>query len=177
MQPFERDRDGIMRFKPNAIVRFMLDAGRNGWKFDLNVLAAMDFSDDDRMQLAQLIGYSLSGYGELPYVSNESYEAAEEALRIAEALAAVPASPNEEKTFSLPGTPGRGDSLEPAPRRKVKPQTPVEVLTDFVQILREQRAPADLVAIAERVLLTEQARGGSCACPPTSRCPIHQEYR
>lgn len=28
------------------------------------------------MQLAQLLGYSVSGYGDLPYVSDESYDKA-----------------------------------------------------------------------------------------------------
>ena len=32
---------------------------------------------DDKQQFAQLIGYSLSGYGELSYVDNYSYESAE----------------------------------------------------------------------------------------------------
>jgi hypothetical protein len=46
---------------------------------------AMDFDADERMQLAQLIGYSVSGYGDLSYASRESVERADE---IADALAA-----------------------------------------------------------------------------------------
>jgi hypothetical protein len=43
----------------------------------MNTLARMDFSDDDRQQFAQLIGYSLSGYGELQsYVDDEAYATA-----------------------------------------------------------------------------------------------------
>lgn len=42
----------------------------------MNALTQMDFTDDDREQFAQLIGYSLSGYGDLSYVSNESFEVA-----------------------------------------------------------------------------------------------------
>ena len=79
MQQLVRDEDGVVRFAANKIVRFMLDAGRQGLRYDLNTLAIMDFTDDDRMQLAQLIGYSLSGYGELPYVTDASYAAAERA--------------------------------------------------------------------------------------------------
>lgn len=43
----------------------------------MNDLACMEFSQEDREQFAQLIGYSLSGYGDLSYVSDESYDAAE----------------------------------------------------------------------------------------------------
>ncbi len=46
---------------------------------DLNRLACMDFSDDDRQQFAQLIGYSLSGYGDLQsYVDDHAYATAAE---------------------------------------------------------------------------------------------------
>src|SRR5882724_10867323 len=69
MQPLETDAKGVLRFKKNAIVRFMLDTGRNLGAFDLNKLGVMEFSDADRQQFAQLIGYSLSGYSELSYVS------------------------------------------------------------------------------------------------------------
>jgi hypothetical protein len=75
MQPLYIAGDGRIRFKANAIVRHLLtSAGKVG--VDLNSIAMDDFSDDDRMQLAQLIGYSLGGYGELSYVSDESYNAA-----------------------------------------------------------------------------------------------------
>ncbi len=73
IQPLAIDKDGVLRFKPNAIVRFLLDAG----PYDLNKLALMPWSDEDREQLAMLIGYSLSGFSELSYVSDETYERAE----------------------------------------------------------------------------------------------------
>ena len=63
MQPIVHDDDGERRFRENAIVRFLLDAG----PFDLNQIALMPFSPEDRRQLAQLIGYSVSGYEELSY--------------------------------------------------------------------------------------------------------------
>ena len=72
LQPIEIDDNGTARFKQNAIVRFLLDAG----PFDMNALAHMPFDAADREQFAQLIGYSVSGYGDLSYVSDESYEAA-----------------------------------------------------------------------------------------------------
>lgn len=33
----------------------------------------MDFPQEDRVQLAQLIGYSQEGFGELSYVTNKDY--------------------------------------------------------------------------------------------------------
>ncbi len=72
IQPLSNE-DGVLRFKKNSIVVFLLDNGG----FDLNKLARMDFSKEDREQFAQLIGYSLSGFGELSYVSDETYSAAE----------------------------------------------------------------------------------------------------
>ncbi len=42
----------------------------------MNQLARMEFSDEDREQFAQLTGYSLSGFGDLDYVSDETYERA-----------------------------------------------------------------------------------------------------
>jgi len=65
--------DEIARFKKNEIVRFLLDAGQ----FDMNSLALMQFSDEDRMQFAQLIGYSVSGFGDLSYVDDDTFSATE----------------------------------------------------------------------------------------------------
>lgn len=80
MQPLMRDADGAIRFKPNKIVRFLLDwATPRG--IGMNELAMMEFSQEDREQFAQMIGYSLSGYSELSYVSDESYAAADSAAR------------------------------------------------------------------------------------------------
>ena len=61
------------RFKENKIVRHCLDAGGT----DLNKIAMLDFSVEDAEQFAQLIGYSLGGYADLSYVTDESYYRAE----------------------------------------------------------------------------------------------------
>jgi hypothetical protein len=58
----------VLRFKANAIVRFLLDAG----PYDMNTLAMMPFTDEDRRQFAQLIGYSVSGYGDLSYAEDDA---------------------------------------------------------------------------------------------------------
>ena len=73
IQPLESDKNGVLRFKENKIVRFLLDAG----KFNMNDLALMPFSDEDREQFAQLIGYSINGASELEYVSDKTLSKAE----------------------------------------------------------------------------------------------------
>lgn len=73
IQPLEADEHGVTRFKENKIVRYLLDAG----PFDLNTLAMQDYSQEDKEQFAQLIGYSHSCFGDLSYVGDEVYEAAE----------------------------------------------------------------------------------------------------
>lgn len=77
MQPVELDAKGVMRFRANKLVRFVLDEATAGRKCDMNVLAMQDFPEEDREQFAQLIGYSISGYSELSYVSDRSYRTAE----------------------------------------------------------------------------------------------------
>jgi hypothetical protein len=83
IQPFVIDDKGVVRFKENAIVRTLMDYARKGKKLDLNDIAGMEFSQDDECQFAQLIGYSLGGYHELHYVSDEhAQEATAEAIKI-----------------------------------------------------------------------------------------------
>lgn len=76
IQPIVTDGYGTFRFKGNEIVKFLLDNGG----FDMNDLAMMVFTDEDREQFAQLIGYSVSGFGSLSYVSDETYDKAVEQL-------------------------------------------------------------------------------------------------
>jgi hypothetical protein len=55
--------NNVARFQRNKIVEFLLDNG----SADMNFIAALDFDREDRAQFAQLIGYSVSGYGDLSY--------------------------------------------------------------------------------------------------------------
>lgn len=73
VQPLVRDADGIIRFKPNKIIVFLMNTS----KFDLNDLLYMEFSAEDYVQLAQLMGNSLKYLSELPYVTDEDYIRAE----------------------------------------------------------------------------------------------------
>lgn len=72
IQPVELDVYGTPRFKPNAIVSFLLNVA----PVNLNDIAVKDFSQNDREQFAQLIGYSLNHFGGLSYVSSDTYETA-----------------------------------------------------------------------------------------------------
>ena len=72
-QPVLKDERGVARFQRNEIVCHLFDSGI----LDLNYLSKMDFDNEDWMQLAQLLGYSISGYSTLSYVSDESYQIAE----------------------------------------------------------------------------------------------------
>ena len=84
MQPVGFDSTGkVVRFKENKIVRFLLNEG----PFDLNQISSMMakdmFSEEDYTHLMQLIGYSISGYGELPTSPEDLVnEADQEADRI-----------------------------------------------------------------------------------------------
>lgn len=73
VQPLVQDAYGVVRFKSNAIVRHLLDHGG----IDMNALARLDFTREDHEQFAQLIGYSHSGSGDLGYVSDEVWCAAQ----------------------------------------------------------------------------------------------------
>ena len=73
IQPLSKDDKGVLRFKSNGIVRHLLDTHQT---MGLNQLAALTFSSDDWRQFAQLIGYSLGGFGELSYVDDDTYKAA-----------------------------------------------------------------------------------------------------
>lgn len=72
IQPTEKDKSGVLRFKKNAIVEYILNNGG----LDLNDLACKNFSQEDREQFAQLIGYSLCGFADLSYASEETIRAA-----------------------------------------------------------------------------------------------------
>lgn len=75
VQPIVVDEHGVHRFKKNAIVEFLLDYSRERG-CDMNRLAFMDFSQEDREQFAQLIGYDISGASELDYVSDRVFDEA-----------------------------------------------------------------------------------------------------
>lgn len=74
IQPLYVDDQDVLRFKENKIVTYLLENGG----IDLNQIAAKGFNVADEEQFAQLIGYSHSGFGDLSYVSDETWYAARE---------------------------------------------------------------------------------------------------
>jgi len=76
IQPIYKDKDGKPRFLSNKIVEHLLMLCKANGLCDLCKLSMLDFSNEDREQFAQLIGYSLNGFSELDFVSNETYSAA-----------------------------------------------------------------------------------------------------
>ncbi len=79
MQPLVLDDSEVIRFRSNPIVRYLVD------QCGLTKLHALSedekFTQADWEQLMQLIGYSLCGYHELSFVSDESALAASKAAR------------------------------------------------------------------------------------------------
>jgi hypothetical protein len=75
MQPIGWDGKGVIRFKPNAIVAHLVEECRRLGGTDLHQVAIAvargQFPAEDQVQLAQLLGYSVSGFGDLSYVPRE----------------------------------------------------------------------------------------------------------
>lgn len=71
MQPLVFGSKGVIRFRPNEILVDLFHSGQ----LDLNTLGIVYGDaeyDNARQQIAQLLGYSVDGYCDLPYVSKRS---------------------------------------------------------------------------------------------------------
>lgn len=78
MRPLIIDKHGAIRFKRNRIVDVLLaQASARGYTLNDLAIHGDDFPQDDWEQFYQLIGYSVSGYVELSFISDESKEKAE----------------------------------------------------------------------------------------------------
>ena len=78
MQPIYLDKDGTPRFKANSLVRFILDAGRTHG-IDLNFLTLLpNIPLEDWEQFHQLLGDSVSYYGDVLPPGNASVALADE---------------------------------------------------------------------------------------------------
>jgi|GEM_PF-3349645 hypothetical protein len=93
MQPIVRDAHGVIRFKPNALVQRLFEAYPGG----LDALALPSDSVEDLEQLAQLIGYSVSTFGDQAYASAETV--AEADAKAAKLGAADPRKTPESRTW------------------------------------------------------------------------------
>jgi hypothetical protein len=76
MQPLLRDEHGRLRFKSNAVVNALLDHGQST-NCGLNELRMRDFPQEDWEQFYQLIGFSVSGYGDVSVISRKTVNRAD----------------------------------------------------------------------------------------------------
>lgn len=68
-QPIYMDDEGTIRFVANSFVEYLLRSA----SFSLHdLMLIVPASKAEREQFAQLIGYSVAGYGDLSYVSQDS---------------------------------------------------------------------------------------------------------
>lgn len=76
IQPVYLDTNGHIRFLDNRIVRDVLEVSAlHG--FSLNEISLRRYTLEERQQFAQLIGYSVSGYGNLSYVDRRACDRAD----------------------------------------------------------------------------------------------------
>lgn len=69
LQPLYLDEKGVARFRKNRVVRHLLARG----PFDMDYLMTLEGPPQrDFEQFAQLFGYSLSGYRDLSFASDEA---------------------------------------------------------------------------------------------------------
>jgi hypothetical protein len=80
MQPVVIDPHGVVRFRENRIVSMLLDHARTTG-VDLNGIGVMvskgQHSEDDLVQLMQLIGYSVCGAADLDFMPRDLIDAAD----------------------------------------------------------------------------------------------------
>ena len=67
--------NGVVRFKGNKIVERLFEER----VIDLNKIVGWDLPAEDFEQFWQLLGYSVSGYGELSFIRPETVERADKA--------------------------------------------------------------------------------------------------
>lgn len=81
MQPIVLDEHGTARFQQNAIVRYLIDLTTNLGVCDMNTLGMKQYSSEDRAQFAQLIGYSVSGFGDMSYAPKKIVKKADRKVK------------------------------------------------------------------------------------------------
>lgn len=111
LQPVVVDKDGIIRFQANKIVRDFFGAASAGQKLDLNAIAARlaknpkAYTRAEQMQFAMLTGYSVSGAGDLSYfdpvIIEEAQKAGEEVAKRVALVKDAHALPDEKEPKSL----------------------------------------------------------------------------
>lgn len=105
MQPIGWDKERTLRFKRNAIVDFLVEECRRLGGADLHQIGLMvargQFSMEDQVQLAQLMGYSVGGFCNLIYVpariSDSAFRRASRLIRDAKQESAPTESPSSSQ--------------------------------------------------------------------------------
>jgi hypothetical protein len=77
MQPIEVAADGNIRFRQNAIVNWLWESGKVSLNEILAVASDRSMPIEDIEQFWQMLGYSVSGFGDLSFVRPETVEAAD----------------------------------------------------------------------------------------------------
>lgn len=82
MQPIVLASDGVVRFQENRIVSRLVKAAEKGQRLNINDIAICAaqgmYTDAEQMQLAQLIGYNVSGFGDLSYADRRVVKRADD---------------------------------------------------------------------------------------------------
>jgi hypothetical protein len=78
MQPIAKDDDGVARFRANDVVRWLIDV--KGISLNEVAIAAQNGNFDryDVAQFWQMLGYSVSGYGDLSFIPKSIVRKADE---------------------------------------------------------------------------------------------------
>jgi hypothetical protein len=75
LQAIVRANDGVIRFQGNVLVQHLLDSYAGGADALRRACPAADNGDWEHLD--QLLGWSVAGFGDLPYVSPETVAAAD----------------------------------------------------------------------------------------------------
>jgi hypothetical protein len=78
MQPLVIDDQGCIRFKGNAIVERLF----REQLINLNAISGWDVPIEDKEQFWQLLGFSVSGYGDVSFVRDSTYNKADAAAAV-----------------------------------------------------------------------------------------------
>lgn len=82
IQPLEFDDNGVIRFRKNRLVNHLLNSYGPGLN-DLNYMAQVNDWNEDYEHLMMLIGYSVSGFGDLELNRRTIAVADQMAIRLA----------------------------------------------------------------------------------------------
>ena len=72
------DVNGVIRFKQNAVIRWLFEQGH----LNLNRIPVDELPLEDVEEFWQMLGYSVSGYGELSFIRPETVAEADEVAEV-----------------------------------------------------------------------------------------------